>query len=109
MIVVTTEPVLDTPVKPAVVAVDVLPLSILLLMLKVPQADELTTPTNAVLELAPPTELLRMVLVLILAVEVAATVPCVRICSSVPDVKLSVIVIVLFVIFVVPTTVAPVE
>ena len=70
VIVVTTAPVLEMPVKPPVVAVEVFPRIVLLLMLSVPGAEPFTMPTIALEEEAPVTAQFRIVLLLMLIVAV---------------------------------------
>src|SRR5437868_5778014 len=89
LIVVTTAPVLLIPVKPPVVAVEVVPRMTLLLMFKTPGSEELTIPTIELEEAAPLTTQLRTVLLFMLIVAVlrADVMPWLRIASKVPDVN----------------------
>jgi len=70
---VVTLPELEIPVKPPEVAEEVVPRIILLLMLKFAGAEEFTKHTIVVVELAPPTLVLRIVLLLMFIVDVFIT------------------------------------
>ena len=95
----TTAPVFDIPVKPPVVDVEVLPLIILLLILKIPGADELDIHTITLDEATPLITQFKIVLLLIFTVAVlSAVIPWLRIHSKVPLVAALLLVIVLLVI-----------